>query len=109
MKMVFAWSLKPSGLAATRRVEIDSVVERPTGPCDLDKTRRRKVSEVMRQGVLFQTQSLGDLGRPHALRRKAHQQAEDRHPAGVAERGESVDGATLFHISRLTEIKNCVQ
>jgi hypothetical protein len=52
----------------------------------------------------FRPKRLGDLGRAHALRGKAHQQAKDRHPAGMAERGEGMNGAILFHISRLKEI-----
>ena len=59
---------------------------------------------MVRQRVLLQAQRLGDLGRPHALRGKAHQQAEDGQPAGMAEGGKGMGGAILFHISRLTEI-----
>jgi hypothetical protein len=56
---------------------------------------------MMRQGVLFHPKRFGDLGRANALRCKAHQQAEYGHPAGMSERGEGMNGAALFHISRL--------
>jgi len=56
---------------------------------------------VMRQRVLLHPERLGDLGRAHALRRKAHQEPEDGEAAGVAERGEGVGGTILIHSSRI--------
>ena len=91
------------------RVEIDGVVERPADPRDLHEARGRQVCQMVRQRVLLQPERLGDLGRPHALRRKAHQETKDRHPTGMAERGKGMGGAILFHISRLKEINECVQ
>ena len=91
------------------RVEIDGVEERPADPRDLHKARCGQVGQMVRQRVLLHPKRLGDLGRPHALRGKAHQEAKDRHPAGMAECGEGMGSAILFHISRLKEIICVVQ
>ena len=91
------------------RVQIDGVEKRPALPFDLHKARRCQVGQMMRQRVLLQPQRLGDLGRPHALRRKPHEQAEDGETAGVAERGEGMGGAILFHASGLSELNSLVQ
>jgi len=81
------------------RVEIDRVVERPAVPLDTDEARGGQIGQVMRQGVGLEAERLGDLGRSHALRRKAHQQAKDREAPGMAERGEGIGGAVMFHNS----------
>ena len=60
---------------------------------------------MVRQRVLLQPKRLGDLGRPHAVRGKAHQQPKDGQAAGMAKRGEGVGGA-IFSI--FPEYRNMV-
>lgn len=86
------------------RVKIDRVVERPPLPFDPDKARGREIGQMMRQGVLFQAKRLGDLCRAHASRGKTHEKAKDSQPAGMAKGGKGMNGAIVFHISRLMEI-----
>jgi hypothetical protein len=62
-----------------------------------------EVREVMRQRVGLQPQRLRDLGRPHALRREAKEKPEEGEAAGVAERGEGLGRADVFHDSRMQE------
>ena len=61
----------------------------------MDKPGGRQVGQVMRQRVLLQPQRLGNLGRAHAARGKAHEQAKDGQPVRVAERGEGMSGGNI--------------
>ena len=83
------------------RVQIDGIVKRPAMPGDADEASGCQVCQMMRQGVLLQAKRLGDLGWAHALRGEAHQEAKNCKSTRMAERGEGMSGAILFHISRL--------
>ncbi len=64
-----------------------------------DEARRGEVRQMVREGVWPEVQRGGYFGGADALRGKAHQEAEDRQTAGVAEGGEGCGGAGDFHIS----------
>ena len=86
------------------RVEIDGIEQRPALPGDGQQARGGQVGEVVGQGVRPEPQGRGDLGRPYAPGGEAHQQAEDRQPVGMAEGGEGMGGAIMFHDSRIMEM-----
>ncbi len=81
------------------RVEVDGVVERAAMTFREDEARRGEVRQMVREGVWPEVQRGGYFGGADALRGKAHQEAEDRQTAGVAEGGECCGGAGDFHIS----------
>ena len=68
----------------------------------LDAGRRPR--EVLVHERLLQPQRLGNLGRAHPARGKAHEEPKDGKPVRMAKRGEGMGCARYFHISRIMEI-----
>lgn len=79
--------------------QIDAVKDRPPLTGRTDQTRTFQISQMMREGILFQIKRFRDLGRAHTLWHVPHQQTKYGQPPGMAEGGKGGNGKIRIHIS----------